>query len=67
MILRLIVGGFFGMLHSAQVMRVRQVGVMAGLLVKGGTEELGSLPVVSSRFLEVFRCCVVVHCAWLGN
>lgn len=51
------------MVLGSQVVRVRQVGVMAGLLVMGGTEEFGSLPVVASRLFIVLRCRIVVLCA----
>jgi hypothetical protein len=56
-------GGFLCMVLGSQVVRVRQVGVMAGLLVMGGTEEFGCLPVVASRLFIVLRCRIVVLCA----
>jgi hypothetical protein len=55
------------MLLRLQVVRVCQVGLMAGLLVMGGPVEFGCLPVVASRLCIVLRCCVVVLCSWQGN
>lgn len=63
MIFQMVFSGFLGMLLRVQVVRVCNVGVMAGLLGLAGLVKLGCLPVVPSRLRKVFRCCVVVFCS----
>jgi len=55
MILQVSLGGFHCMLLRPQVVRVRQVGVMAGLLAVTGQAKFGCLSVVASRLFIVLR------------
>ena len=50
-----------------QVVRVRQVGVMAGLLVVAGLVKFGCLSMEASRLFIVLRCCVMVFYSGRGN
>jgi hypothetical protein len=52
MILHVSLGGFFCMLLRVQMLRVRQVRVMAGLLVVAALVKLGCLSPVASRLFR---------------
>jgi hypothetical protein len=55
------------MLLRVQVVRVRQVGVMADLLVVAGLVKFGCLSGVASRPFIVLRWRVVLFCPWHGK
>jgi hypothetical protein len=67
MILHVSLGGFFCMLLRVQMLRVRQVRVMAGLLVVAALVKLGCLLPVASRLFVVLRWRVMVCCSRDGN
>ena len=67
MILHVSLGGFFCMLLRVHNVRVRQVGVMADLLVVAALVEFGGLLAVANRLFIVLRWRVMVCCSRHGN
>ena len=67
MILNVSLGGFLRMLLRVEEVRVRQVGVMADLLLVAGLVIFGCLPMVARSLFIVLCCCVMVFCSCSGN
>ena len=67
MILGMSLGGFSCMLLRVLEVRVRQMGVVADLLVAAGVVLFGCLTVVARGLLVVLCCCFVVFCSCSGD
>lgn len=69
MILGVSLGGFSRMLLRVLEVRIRQMGVVAGLLVVSGVVLFGCLVVVACGLLVVLCCCFVVFrsCSGYGE
>ena len=63
MILGVSLGGFSRVLLRVYVVRVRQMGVVGGLLVVAGLILFGCHAVVARSLFIVLCCCVVVLCS----
>ena len=67
MIFGVSLGGFSRVLLRVHVVRVRQMGVVAGLLVVAGVVLFGCLAVVARGLFVVLCCCFVVLCSCSGD
>jgi len=67
MFFNMMLGRFFGMLISMQIVTVRDVGVMCALLMATGSIMLGRLPVMSGRMFMMLCCFRVMFCALFAH